>query len=146
MARLFKAIALSRAALCPSIIWQLIAFAATVACAQPTASNPSPSASTNPQAGTTIDTTSLPAYEQILPAAAQLAVTRGLTIKIVPTERFDWPGSFTAATEKYSSQVGLDKTDAITNYIAGMPFPIFSPSDPKAAIKVAQLAHGTVYA
>ena len=120
---------------------QLIALAATVACAQPAASNPSPSASTHPPAGTTIDATNLSAYEQILPAAAQLAVTRGLTIKIVPTERFNWPGSFTAATEKYSAQVGLDESDAITNYIAGMPFPIFSPNDPKAAVKIAYNWH-----
>ena len=94
---------------------QLIALAATVACAQPAASNPSPSAPTHVSAGTTIDTTNLSTYEQTLPAAAKLAVTRGLTIKIIPTERFDWPGSFTAATEKYSAQVRLDKADAITN-------------------------------
>jgi hypothetical protein len=141
MARLFKTIALSRAAFYASISFQLIAFAATAACAQPPASDPSVSPSVHPSAGTTIDATNLTAYEQILPAAAQLAVTRGLTIKIIPTERFDWPGSFTAATEKYSAQVGLDKSDAITNYIAGMPFPIFSPSDPKAAIKIAYNWH-----
>jgi Protein of unknown function (DUF1329) len=141
MARLFKTIALSHAAFCASITCQLMALAATLACAQPAASNPSPSASARPAAGTTIDATNLPAYEQILPAAAQLAVTRGLTIRIIPTERFDWPGGFTAATEKYSAQVGLDKADAITNYVAGMPFPIFSPSDPKAAIKIAYNWH-----
>jgi hypothetical protein len=130
MARLLKTI----------VTCQLIVFAATVACAQP-AANPAASVSARPAAGTTIDAANLEAYEQVLPAAAQLAVTRGLTIKIVPTERFDWPGSFTAATEKYSAQVGLDKTDAITNYIAGMPFPIFSPGDPKAAIKIAYNWH-----
>jgi hypothetical protein len=130
MARLLKTI----------VTCQLIVFAATVACAQP-AANPAAFVSARPAAGTTIDAANLEAYEQVLPAAAQLAVTRGLTIKIVPTERFDWPGSFTAATEKYSAQVGLDKTDAITNYIAGMPFPIFSPGDPKAAIKIAYNWH-----
>jgi Protein of unknown function (DUF1329) len=130
MARLLKTI----------VTCQLIAFAATVACAQP-AANAVPSASARPDAGTTIDAMNLEAYEQVLPAAAQLAVTRGLTIKIIPTKRFDWPGGFTAATEKYSAQVGLDKTDAITNYIAGMPFPIFSPGDPKAAIKIAYNWH-----
>ena len=77
----------------------------------------------------------------MLPAAAQLAVMRGFTIKITPTERLDWPGGFTAATEKYSAQVGLDKSDAITNYVAGMPFPIFSAGDPKAAIKIAYNWH-----
>jgi hypothetical protein len=96
MARLLKTI----------VTCQLIVFAATVACAQP-AVDPAPSASARPAAGTTIDAANLEAYEQVLPAAAQLAVTRGLTIKIIPTKRFDWPGSFAAATEKYSAQVGL---------------------------------------
>jgi hypothetical protein len=141
MARLFKTIAHSRAVFCASISGWLIALAATVICAQYPASGPSPSSPAPPAVGTTVDATNLSAYEKILPGAAQLAVMRGLTVKIISTERFDWPGSFTAATEKYSSQVGLDKSDAITNYTAGMPFPTFSPDDPKAAIKVAYNWH-----
>ncbi|HZC45249.1 MAG TPA: DUF1329 domain-containing protein, partial [Candidatus Acidoferrum sp.] len=130
MVRLVKAIVPARAEFGLAIACQLIAFAATVACAQPAA-----------PAGTIIDVADVSAYEQILPAAAKLAVMRGLKIKIVPTERLDWPGSFTAATEKYSSQVGLDKNDSISNYVAGMPFPIFNPADPKAAIKIAYNWH-----
>jgi len=142
MVRLVKTIVPSRAEFGLSVACLLMALAATVACAQqPAASGPLPSASAPQPAGATINTANLSAYEQILPAAAKLAVTRGLTIRIVPTERLDWPGSFTAATEKYSSQVGLDKTDVITNYVAGMPFPILSPSDPKAAIKIAYNWH-----
>ena len=51
------------------------------------------------------------------------------------------PGGGGAETEKYSGQVGLDKDDYITNYIAGMPFPMVSTTDPKAAIKIAYNWH-----
>jgi Protein of unknown function (DUF1329) len=139
MARLVKTVALPRLAGCAFI--SLLAFTTSVVRAQSRASDPSQSARARPPAGTTIDTANLSAYEQIIPAAAQLAVTRGFTIRIIPTERLDWPGSFTAATEKYSAQVGLDNTDAITNYVAGMPFPIFNLGDPKAAIKIAYNWH-----
>ncbi len=48
---------------------------------------------------------------------------------------------FQIATEKYSPQVGLDKDDYITNYIAGMPFPLIDTNDPKAAVKIAYNWH-----
>jgi hypothetical protein len=32
-------------------------------------------------------------------------VTQGMTMKIVPTDRLDWPPPYKDATEKYSSQV-----------------------------------------
>jgi Protein of unknown function (DUF1329) len=139
MARLVKTVAFLPLAGCAFI--SLLTFTTSVVCAQSPASDPSPSALARPPAGTTIDAANLSAYEQIIPTAAQLAVTRGFTIRIIPTERLDWPGSFTAATEKYSAQVGLDSADAITNYVAGMPFPIFNPGDPKAAIKIAYNWH-----
>src|SRR5947208_877997 len=34
-------------------------------------------------------------------------VQRGMTLKIVPTERIDWPPPYKDATEKYSGQVSL---------------------------------------
>ena len=36
-------------------------------------------------------------------------VQRGMTMKIVPTIRVDWPPPYKDATEKYSSQVALSK-------------------------------------
>ena len=62
-------------------------------------------------------------------------------MRIVPSKRLDWSAGFTSETEKYSGQVGLDKDDYITNYIAGMPFPTVSTSDPKAAVKIAYNWH-----
>ena len=149
MARLFKTIALSRAAFCASITCQLIAFAATIACAQPAAAaDSSPAVSSYPSAGTTIDATNIEAYKQILPAAAQLAVSRGLDDQD-HSERKDSIGRAASPPRpgKYSAQVGLDKTDAITNYVAGMPFPDLQSQRPEGRDQdCLQLAHGTVHA
>ncbi len=47
--------------------------------------------------------------------------------------------AFTAATEKYASQVRL-AADGLTleNYVAGRPFPQLDPADPQDAIKIMQ--------
>jgi hypothetical protein len=94
-----------------------------------------------PAPGTVVNATNASSYAQFLPPAAGIGVEHGLTLRVVPSKRLDWSGDFTAATEKYSGQVGLDKDDYITNYIAGMPFPTVSISDPKAAIKIAYNWH-----
>ena len=91
--------------------------------------------------GTTIDASNAGSYVQYLPVAAQAAISHGLKLQIVPTKRLDWSTGFTEATEKYSSQVGLDAEDSITNYVAGAPFPRVALSDPKAAVKIAYNWH-----
>ena len=91
--------------------------------------------------GTVIDANNVAAYVHYLPAAAEAAVRHGLKIQVVPTKRLDWSAGFTQATEKYSSQVGLDKDDDITNYVAGAPFPTVDMTDPKAAVKIAYNWH-----
>jgi len=91
--------------------------------------------------GTTIDASNAGSYVQYLPVAAQAAISHGLKLQIVPTKRLDWSAGFTEATEKYSSQVGLDAEDSITNYVAGAPFPRVALSDPKAAVKIAYNWH-----
>lgn len=100
-----------------------------------------PSGSTLPSSGTVINSANVSSYEHFIPPGADLAIKYGLTMRIVPTQRLDWSAGFTAQTEKYSGQVGLDKDDFITNYVAGMPFPTVSPNDPKAAVKVAYNWH-----
>jgi len=91
--------------------------------------------------GTTIDASNAGSFLQYLPAAAQAAINHGLKLQVVPTKRLDWSAGFTEATEKYSSQVGLDAEDSITNYVAGAPFPTVALSDPKAAVKIAYNWH-----
>jgi hypothetical protein len=99
------------------------------------------SASAQPKPGTLINAANAPAFARFLPPGAETAIRYGLTIRVVPTKRLDWSAGFTGETEKYSGQVGLDKDDYITNYIAGMPFPIVSRNDPKAAVKIAYNWH-----
>src|SRR5260370_14189802 len=61
-------------------------------------------------------------------------VERGMTMKIVPTERVNWPPPYQDATEKYSSQVRLSRDKrSVVGYVAGQPFPLIDANDPDAA-------------
>ena len=63
-------------------------------------------------------------------------VKQGMHLKIVPTQRLEWPPPYKAATEKYSAQVGLNDKGELQNYVAGQPFPLLDPNDPNVATKV----------
>ena len=64
-------------------------------------------------------------------------VQHGMTMKIVPTVRVDWPPPYKDATEKYSSQVELSKDHrTVVGYVAGQPFPLIDANDPNVATKV----------
>lgn len=66
-----------------------------------------------------------------------LRIAHGMTLKIVPTERIDWPPPYKEATEKYSSQVRLTPDHrSLLGYVAGEPFPIVDANDPYAGSKV----------
>ncbi len=100
-----------------------------------------PAAPASLSAGTVIDSRNANQFASYIPAAAMFAVGHGFRIKVVPTERIQWSAGFEQETEKYSAQVGLDKDGFITNYVAGLPFPLIAFSDPKAANKVANNWH-----
>jgi hypothetical protein len=64
-------------------------------------------------------------------------VQHGMTIKIVPTERIDWPPPYKQATEKYSAQVRLTPDHrSLVGYVAGQPFPLIDLNDPDAGVKI----------
>ncbi len=64
-------------------------------------------------------------------------VERGMTMKIVPTERVDWPPPYKDATEKYSSQVVLSRDKkSVVGFVAGQPFPLIDANDPDVAVKI----------
>lgn len=64
-------------------------------------------------------------------------VLHGMTLKVVPTERIDWPPPYQEATEKYSPQVKLSRDHrSLAGYVAGQPFPIIDANDPDAGVKV----------
>ena len=64
-------------------------------------------------------------------------VQHGMTMKITPSERVDWPPPYKDATEKYSSQVRLSQDKrSVVGYVAGQPFPLIDANDPDVAVKV----------
>jgi len=64
-------------------------------------------------------------------------IQNGMSMKIVPTERVDWPPPFKDATEKYSSQVRLSRDKrSVEGYVAGQPFPLIDANDPDVANKI----------
>ncbi|MFZ0888063.1 MAG: DUF1329 domain-containing protein, partial [Candidatus Binataceae bacterium] len=52
-------------------------------------------------------------------------VVHGMTMKIIPTQRVDWPPPYQEATEKYAAQVRLSSDHrSVVGYVAGQPFPM----------------------
>lgn len=65
-----------------------------------------------------------------------ILVKQGMQMKIVPSGRIEWPPGYTAATEKYSSQVAITPDGYLKNYVAGQPFPLLDVNDPQVARKI----------
>jgi len=78
-----------------------------------------------------------PKVKDLVSPGVYWRVQNGMTMKIVPTERIDWPPPYKEATEKYASQVRLT-TDrrSLVGYVAGQPFPLLDPNDPDVATKI----------
>jgi hypothetical protein len=64
-------------------------------------------------------------------------VQHGMEMKIVPSQRVDWPPPYKDATEKYSAQVRLSSDHrSVLGYVAGQPFPLIDSNDPYVAVKI----------
>jgi len=64
-------------------------------------------------------------------------IQNGMSMKIVPTGRLDWPPPYKEATEKYSGQVRLSRDHrSMIGYVAGQPFPLVDANDPDVATKI----------
>src|SRR5271170_5366306 len=63
-------------------------------------------------------------------------VQQGMQLRIVPTDKLDWPPPFKNATKRYSPQVQLLPDGSMGGYTAGQPFPLVDPNDPEVAMKV----------
>jgi hypothetical protein len=109
-----------------------------VASANPSA-NPTPAETLKP--GTIINAVNAAQYDRYLCGAAKFVLAHGFRMRIRPERRVEWSAGFRHASEKYSAQVTLDADDYIRNYVAGMPFPLVNPGDPKAAVKIAYNWH-----
>ncbi len=73
---------------------------------------------------------------ELLSPGNYILVQEGMQLRIVPTDKLDWPPPFKAATEKYSPQVQLSSDGTLKGYVAGQPFPLLDPNDPQMATKV----------
>jgi hypothetical protein len=94
----------------------------------------SPRAGVNP--GDTITTDQADKVADLVSPGNLILVKQGMTLKIVPTERLEWPPPYKSATEKYSPQVSLAPDGTLKGYSAGLPFPLVDANDPQAALKV----------
>src|SRR5579862_7644724 len=73
---------------------------------------------------------------ELLSPGNYVLVQDGMQLRIVPTDKLDWPPPFKIATEKYSPQVRLTADGGLMGYVAGQPFPLVDPNDPQVATKV----------
>ncbi len=74
---------------------------------------------------------------QLVSPGTYYAITRGMELHIVASQRIDWPPPYKIATEKYSPQVRLSADHrTLVGYVAGQPFPLLDPNDPDIATKI----------
>ena len=73
---------------------------------------------------------------ELLSPGNYILVQEGMQLRIVPSDKLDWPPPFKTATEKYSPQVQLLPDGTLKGYVAGLPFPLLDPNDPQMATKV----------
>jgi hypothetical protein len=95
-----------------------------------------PSAHAVVKPGDIITTNNASKVAELLSPGNYVLVREGMQLRIVPTDRLDWPPPFRTATEKYSPQVHLAADGTLVGYVAGQPFPLVDPNDPQVATKV----------
>ncbi len=86
--------------------------------------------------GDIITTDNASKVAELLSPGNYVLVREGMQLRIVPSDRLDWPPPFRTATEKYSPQVKLAADGTLVGYVAGQPFPLLDPNDPQVATKV----------
>ncbi len=86
--------------------------------------------------GDIITTDNASKVAELLSPGNYVLVREGMQLRIVPSDRLDWPPPFRVATEKYSPQVKLAADGTLVGYVAGQPFPLLDPNDPQVATKV----------
>src|SRR5712675_3591193 len=75
--------------------------------------------------------------KELVSPCIYLRVQGGMEMKIVPSQRVDWPPPYKDATEKYSGQVRLSQDKkSVVGYVAGQPFPLIDANDADVAVKV----------
>jgi hypothetical protein len=109
------------------IVVALLGFSATIVHAQPTDLKP----------GDVIGPHNWQRVQGMVGENLLNRIKDGYTFKIKESRPRRDPKEYIAATEKYAGKVSLGSRGELVNYVAGLPFPNLSPSDPQAGLKLA---------
>ena len=75
--------------------------------------------------------------KDLLSPGVYYMVKHDMRLKIISSERVDWPPPYKEATEKYSAQVRLTPNHrSLIGYVAGQPFPLIDVNDPLVGTKI----------
>jgi uncharacterized protein DUF1329 len=87
--------------------------------------------------GLRLDHTTFEVARAVLPAELlKYGLAGDFAVTVQPTTDRPLRAQYIAATEHYASQVELGEGE-LRNYVAGLPFPLIDPHDPRAGEKVA---------
>jgi hypothetical protein len=91
-----------------------------------------------PKPGDLIASADADRVKDLLSPGVDWLVRRGMAMKIIAYQKTEDPPAFKAATEKYAGQTKLRDDGLIdeSTYVAGRPFPVIDPNDPRAAVKI----------
>ena len=89
-----------------------------------------------PPPGEVVSRKNIDKYVEFMSPGVKASVENGSELKIVPYAKIPIPKAYIQATEKYSGQCTLDERNDLKNWVAGRPFPVVDPDDPKAAVKI----------
>lgn len=123
-----------------SVLRWLATFAAVALSATAASANPTP-----PEPGTTVGKNQAESVRPYVSEGVHWAVTNGMDMHIVPYRTIDMPSAYLDATERYSDQVRLGERNELVDWVAGKPFAVIPPDDPKAAVKVMYNFQNTHY-
>ena len=87
--------------------------------------------------GLRLDHTTFEVARAVLPAELlKYGLAGDFAVTVQPTTDMPLQAQYIAATEQYAPQVELGEGE-LRNYVAGLPFPLIDPHDPRAGEKVA---------
>ncbi len=100
------------------------------------AAEPGPATAVGIKPGDVITKANAAKVADLVSPGNYVLVRPGREMKIVPTKDYNWPAPFLGSTEQHSPQVRLGPDGELTNYLAGLPFPMLDANDPRIAQKV----------
>ncbi|MGH7948708.1 MAG: DUF1329 domain-containing protein [Candidatus Binataceae bacterium] len=87
--------------------------------------------------GDSITPANASAVKELVSPGTYIAVTKGMTMKVVAPTRIEWPPPYRIATEQYAQQVRLaPDRQSIVGYVAGQPFPFLDLNDSDVGTKI----------